>query len=581
VDRNDAKSTVKEIELAGEALPSHFIRNIIAEDLAAGKNQERVHTRFPPEPNGYLHIGHAKSICLNFGLAAEFEGKCNLRFDDTNPSKEDVEYVESIKEDVRWLGFDWADREYYASDYFEQLYQFAIQLIKAGKAFVCDLNADQMREYRGTLTEPGKNSPYRGRSVDENLDLFQRMRAGEFADGSRTLRAKIDMASPNINLRDPVMYRVLRATHHRTGDKWCIYPTYDFAHGQSDSIEGITHSICTLEFEDHRPLYDWYLDQLGIHHPQQIEFARLNLTYTVLSKRKLLQLVQQKHVTGWDDPRMPTLAGIRRRGYTPEAIRIFCERIGVAKRNSTVDIAMLEHCLREDLNKRARRVMAVLRPIKVVLENYPEGRVEELEAVNNPEDASMGTRKVPFSRELYIERDDFREEPPKGFFRLSPGKEVRLRYAYIIKCIGVVKDPETGAVTELRCTYDPETKSGSSQAQRKVKATIHWVSAEHALSAEARLYDHLFTKEDPDDVPEGADWLANFNAKSLEVIKEARVEPFLVNAKESELYQFERLGYFCVDPIDTAAGRLVFNRAVTLRDSWVKIEKSAKAGKRA
>ena len=581
MDRNDAKSTVKEIELAGETLPSHFIRNIITEDLAAGKNQERVHTRFPPEPNGYLHIGHAKSICLNFGLAAEFEGKCNLRFDDTNPSKEDVEYVESIKEDVRWLGFDWAGREYYASDYFEQLYQFAIQLIKAGKAFVCDLNADQMREYRGTLTEPGKNSPYRGRSVDENLDLFQRMRAGEFADGSRTLRAKIDMASPNINLRDPVMYRVLRATHHRTGDKWCIYPTYDFAHGQSDSIEGITHSICTLEFEDHRPLYDWYLDQLGIHHPQQIEFARLNLTYTVLSKRKLLQLVQQKHVTGWDDPRMPTLAGIRRRGYTPEAIRIFCERIGVAKRNSTVDIAMLEHCLREDLNKRARRVMAVLRPIKVVLENYPKGLVEELEAVNNPEDASMGTRKVPFSRDLYIERDDFREEPPKGFFRLSPGKEVRLRYAYIIKCIGVVKDPETGAVTELRCTYDSDTKSGSSQAQRKVKATIHWVSAQHALSAEARLYDHLFTKEDPDDVPEGADWLANFNAKSLEVIKEARVEPFLVNAKKSELYQFERLGYFCVDPIDTAAGRLVFNRAVTLRDSWVKIEKSAKAGKRA
>ncbi|HEX9662597.1 MAG TPA: glutamine--tRNA ligase/YqeY domain fusion protein [Candidatus Binatia bacterium] len=581
MDRNDAKSTVKEIELAAEALPSHFIRNIIAEDLAAGKNQERVHTRFPPEPNGYLHIGHAKSICLNFGLAAEFEGKCNLRFDDTNPSKEDVEYVESIKEDVRWLGFDWADREYYASDYFEQLYQFAIQLIKAGKAFVCDLNADQMREYRGTLTEPGKNSPYRGRSVNENLDLFQRMRAGEFADGSRTLRAKIDMASPNINLRDPVMYRVLRATHHRTGDRWCIYPTYDFAHGQSDSIEGITHSICTLEFEDHRPLYDWYLDQLGIHHPQQIEFARLNLTYTVLSKRKLLQLVQQKLVTGWDDPRMPTLAGIRRRGYTPQAIRIFCERIGVAKRNSTVDIAMLEHCLREDLNKRARRVMAVLRPIKVVLENYSEGTVEELEAVNNPEDASMGTRTVPFSRELYIERDDFREEPPKGFFRLSPGKEVRLRYAYIIKCIGIVKDPETGAVTELRCTYDPETKSGSPQAQRKVKATIHWVSAEHALSAEARLYDHLFTKEDPDDVPEGADWLANINAKSLEVIKEARVEPFLVNAKKSELYQFERLGYFCVDPVDTAAGRLVFNRAVTLRDSWVKIEKSAKAGRRA
>ena len=464
-----------------DTAPSHFIRNIVAEDLRHGKNQGRVHTRFPPEPNGYLHIGHAKSICLNFGLAAEFGGLCNLRFDDTNPSKEDVEYVDSIKEDVRWLGFDWDDREFYASDYFERLYEFALQLIKAGKAFVCDLTADQMREYRGTLTEPGKNSPYRDRSVEENLDLFQRMRAGEFADGSRTLRAKIDMASPNINMRDPVMYRVLRATHHRTGDKWCIYPTYDFAHGQSDSIEGITHSICTLEFEDHRPLYDWFLDQLGIHHPQQIEFARLNLTHTVLSKRKLLQLVQQGHVTGWDDPRMPTLAGFRRRGYTPEAIRNFCERIGVAKRNSVVDIAMLEHSLREDLNKRAPRVMAVLRPIKVVLENYPEGQVEELEAVNNPEDPSKGTRKVPFSRELYIEQDDFREEPPKGFFRLSPGKEVRLRYAYIIKCIGVVKDPKTGEVTELRCTYDAETKSGSSQSKRKVKATIHWVSAAHAL----------------------------------------------------------------------------------------------------
>ena len=499
-----------------DTAPSHFIRNIVAEDLKHGKNQGRVHTRFPPEPNGYLHIGHAKSICLNFGLAAEFGGLCNLRFDDTNPSKEDVEYVDSIKEDVRWLGFDWDDREFYASDYFEPLYQFAIQLIKAGKAFVCDLTADQMREYRGTLTEPGKNSPYRDRSVEENLDLFQRMRAGEFADGSRTLRAKIDMASPNINMRDPVMYRVLRATHHRTGDKWCIYPTYDFAHGQSDSIEGITHSICTLEFEDHRPLYDWFLDQLGIHHPQQIEFARLNLTHTVLSKRKLLQLVQQGHVTGWDDPRMPTLAGFRRRGYTPEAIRNFCERIGVAKRNSVVDIAMLEHSLREDLNKRAPRVMAVLRPIKVVLENYPEGQVEELEAVNNPEDPSKGTRKVPFSRELYIEQDDFREEPPKGFFRLSPGKEVRLRYAYIIKCIGVVKDPKTGEVTELRCTYDAETKSGSSQSKRKVKATIHWVSATHALPAEVRLYDHLFTKEDPDDVAEGSDWLANINSKSLE-----------------------------------------------------------------
>jgi glutaminyl-tRNA synthetase len=576
VDLNDSDLTDKGDSAGGEAAPSHFIRNIIAQDLAAGKNRERVHTRFPPEPNGYLHIGHAKSICLNFGLAAEFEGKCNLRFDDTNPSKEDVEYVESIKEDVRWLGFDWADREYYASDYFEQLYQFAIQLIKAGKAFVCDLNADQMREYRGTLTEPGRNSPFRDRSVEENLDLFQRMRAGEFADGSRTLRAKIDMASPNINLRDPVMYRVLRAAHHRTGDTWCIYPTYDFAHGQSDSIEGITHSICTLEFEDHRPLYDWYLDQLGIHHPQQIEFARLNLTYTVLSKRKLLQLVQQKHVTGWDDPRMPTLAGIRRRGYTPEAIRLFCERIGVAKRNSTVDIAMLEHCVREDLNKRARRVMAVLRPIKVVIENYPAGQVEELEAVNNPEDASMGTRSVPFSRELYIEQDDFREEPPKGFFRLSPGKEVRLRYAYIIKCVEVIKDPGSGTIAELRCTYDPETKSGSSQAQRKVKATIHWVSAGHAVGAEARLYDHLFTKEDPEDVPEGTDWLANLNPKSLEIIRAARVEPCLADAKPGELYQFERLGYFCVDAIDSGAGHLVFNRATTLRDTWAKIEKSAR-----
>jgi len=559
---------------AADTAPSHFIRNIVAEDLKHGKNQGRVHTRFPPEPNGYLHIGHAKSICLNFGLAAEFGGLCNLRFDDTNPSKEDVEYVDSIKEDVRWLGFDWDDREFYASDYFEQLYQFAIQLIKAGKAFVCDLNADQMREYRGTLTEPGKNSPYRDRSVEENLDLLQRMRAGEFADGSRTLRAKIDMASPNINMRDPVMYRVLRATHHRTGDTWCIYPTYDFAHGQSDSIEGITHSICTLEFEDHRPLYDWFLDQLGIHHPQQIEFARLNLTHTVLSKRKLLQLVQQGHVAGWDDPRMPTLAGFRRRGYTPEAIRNFCERIGVAKRNSVVDIAMLEHSLREDLNKRAPRVMAVLRPLKVVLENYPEGQGEELEAVNNPEDPSKGTRQVPFSREIYIEQDDFREEPPKGFFRLSPGKEVRLRYAYIIKCTEVVKDPITCEIKELRCLYDPETKSGSSQSKRKVKATIHWVSAAQALPAEVRLYDHLFTKEDPDDVPDGSDWLANINSKSLERLTECRVEPFLAEAKPGERFQFERLGYFCVDSEDSSAAELVFNRSVTLRDTWAKIQRA-------
>jgi glutaminyl-tRNA synthetase len=559
---------------SADTAPSHFIRNIVAEDLKQGKNQGRVHTRFPPEPNGYLHIGHAKSICLNFGLAVEFGGLCNLRFDDTNPSKEDVEYVDSIKEDVRWLGFDWDNREFYASDYFERLYEFAVQLIKTDKAFVCDLNGDQIREYRGTLTEPGRNSPYRNRSVEENLDLFHRMRAGEFADGSRTLRAKIDMASPNINMRDPVMYRVLRATHHRTGDKWCIYPTYDFAHGQSDSLEGITHSICTLEFEDHRPLYDWFLDQLNIHHPQQIEFARLNLTHTVMSKRKLLQLVQKEYVSGWDDPRMPTLAGMRRRGYTPEAIRNFCERIGVAKRNSVVEIAMLEHCVREDLNKRAPRVMAVLRPVKVVLENYPEGQVEELTAVNNPEDPARGTRTVPFSQVLYIEQDDFREEPPKGFFRLSPGKEVRLRYGYIIKCVGVDKDSLTGEIRQLRCTYDPETKSGSSQSGRKVKATIHWVSAAHALEAEVRLYDHLFTKEDPDDVPEGRDWLENINPQSLERLTSCRVEPYLANAKPGERYQFERLGYFCVDSDRSPA--LIFNRSVTLRDTWAKMEKQRK-----
>jgi glutaminyl-tRNA synthetase len=572
VDEIDAMVRNKESS-ASDGAPSHFIENIITEDLQAGRNGGRVHTRFPPEPNGYLHIGHAKSICLNFGLAAQFDGKCNLRFDDTNPSKEDVEYVESIKADVRWLGFDWQDREYYASDYFEQLYRFAIQLIESGDAFVCDLSADEMREYRGTLTEPGRNSPYRNRSVAENLDLFRRMRAGEFADGSRTLRAKIDMAAPNINLRDPVMYRVLRAMHHRTGDAWCIYPTYDFAHGQSDSIEGITHSICTLEFEDHRPLYDWYLDQLKIHHPQQIEFARLNLTYTVLSKRKLLQLVEQKRVAGWDDPRMPTIAGIRRRGYTPEAIRAFCERIGVAKRNSKVDIAMLEHSVREDLNKRARRVMAVLRPLRVVIENYPEGATEELLAVNNPEDPAMGTRNVPFSRVLYIEHDDFREQPPKGFFRLSPGKEVRLRYAYIIKCMEVIKDPASGAVIELRCTYDPETRSGSARAGRKVKATIHWVSAAHALEAEARLYDYLFSAEVADEVPDGADWLANLNPNSLEKVGNARVEPVLAGAKAGELYQFERLGYFCPDSVDSRPGHLVFNRTVTLRDSWAKLQR--------
>jgi glutaminyl-tRNA synthetase len=572
-------SVVKDVMAPTEAAPSNFIRNIVAEDIETGKHQGRVHTRFPPEPNGYLHIGHAKSICLNFGLAAEFGGVCNLRFDDTNPSKEDIEYVESIREDVRWLGFDWGDREYYASDYFDHLYQFAVQIIKAGKAYVCDLNADQMREYRGTLTEPGRNSPFRDRSIEENLDLFERMKRGEFPDGARTLRAKIDMASPNLNLRDPVMYRILHAAHHRTADRWCVYPTYDFAHGQSDSIEGITHSICTLEFEDHRPLYDWFLDQLGIHHPQQIEFARLNLSHTVLSKRKLLQLVQQNHVAGWDDPRMPSLAGFRRRGYTPEAIRAFCERIGVAKRNSTVDIAMLEHCLREDLNKRAARVMAVLRPIKVVIENYPAGQVENLEAVNNPEDSSSGTRLVPFSGVVYIEQDDFREEPPKGFFRLSPGREVRLRYAYIIKCVDVVKDRETGQLTELRCTYDPETKSGSSQSNRKVKATIHWVSAEHAKEAEVRMYDHLFSKEDPDDVPDGVDWLTNVNPKSLELLTECRVEPVLASAKIGELYQFERLGYFCVDSVDSSENKPVFNRTVTLRDSWANLQKAAKRSK--
>jgi glutaminyl-tRNA synthetase len=561
-----------------EAVSSNFIRTIVADDLEAEKHHGRVHTRFPPEPNGYLHIGHAKSICLNFGLAAEFGGLCNLRFDDTNPSKEDIEYVESIRDDVRWLGFDWGDREYYASDYFDRLYQFALQIIKIGKAYVCDLNSDQMREYRGTLTEPGRNSPFRERSIEENLDLFERMKAGEFPDGARTLRAKIDMASANLNLRDPVMYRILHASHHRTADRWCIYPTYDFAHGQSDSIEGITHSICTLEFEDHRPLYDWFLDHLGIHHPQQIEFARLNLSHTVLSKRKLLQLVQQNHVTGWDDPRMPTLAGLRRRGYTAEAIRTFCERIGVAKRNSTVDIAMLEHCLREDLNKRAARAMAVLRPIKVVIENYPTGQVENLEAVNNPEDPSSGTRLVPFSGIVYIEQDDFREEPPKGFFRLSTGREVRLRYAYIIKCVGLVKDPVTGQVTELRCTYDPETKSGSSQSNRKVKATIHWVSAEHAKKAEVRLYDHLFSKEDPDDVADGVDWLTNVNPKSLEVLTDCRVEPILANARVGERYQFERLGYFCVDSVHSTECKPVFNRTATLRDSWANLQKAA--GKR-
>ena len=560
---------------AASARPSNFIRTIIEEDLKLNKNEGRVHTRFPPEPNGYLHIGHAKSICLNFGLAAEYGGLCNLRFDDTNPSKEEVEYVESIKEDIRWLGFEWEDREYYASDYFDQLYEYAIQLIKDGKAYVCDLNAGQIREYRGTLTEPGRESPYRDRSVEENLGLFERMRAGEFEDGSRVLRAKIDMASGNLNMRDPVIYRILRASHHRTGDKWCIYPMYDWAHGQSDSIEGITHSLCSIEFEDHRPLYDWFLDALGIYHPQQIEFARLDLTYTVMSKRKLLELVEQRHVTGWDDPRMPTISGLRRRGYTPESIRDFSERIGMAKKKgSTADIAMLEHCLREDMNKRAPRVMAVLHPLRVVIDNYPEDQVEELEAVNNPEDPGMGSRSIPFSRVLYIEREDFREYPPKKFFRLAQGREVRLKHAYFIKCQRVVKDEKTGEPVELRCTYDPQTRGGSTPPDgRKVKGTLHWVSAAHSIEAEVRLYDHLFTKEDPGDVPDGSDFKDCLNPNSQETLNSCRVEPSLKGAAPGSRYQFLRQGYFCVDSVDSTNEKLVFNRTVSLRDTWAKIEK--------
>jgi len=551
-----------------------FIRQIVAEDLKTNKLSGRVVTRFPPEPNGYLHIGHAKSICLNFGIAAEFGGLCNLRFDDTNPEKEEEEYVNSIIEDVRWLGWDWADRLYYASDYFEQMYEYAVQLIKKGKAYVCDLTADQIRKYRGTLIEPGKDSPYRSRPVEENLALFERMRAGEFPDGSRTLRAKIDMSHPNLNMRDPVMYRILHATHHRTADKWCIYPMYDWAHGLEDSVERITHSICTLEFENHRPLYDWFLDQLDIFHPQQIEFARLNLTYTVMSKRKLLQLVQGARVSGWDDPRMPTICGLRRRGYSPQAIREFCRRIGVNKFNSTVDIALLEHCLREDLNKTSVRAMAVLRPLKVVIDNYPQSRVEELEAVNNPEDPGAGTRKVPFSRELYIERDDFRAEPPKKFYRLSPGREVRLRYAYFVTCKHAIKD-DNGQVVELHCTYDPATRGGDAPDGRKVKSTLHWVSAAHSLKAEVRLYDHLFSKENPDDVHEDGDFKTNLNPYSLKILSSCRVEPSLADAKPLSRYQFERLGYFCVDP-DSSGGKLIFNRTVPLRDPWAKIQKSQK-----
>jgi glutaminyl-tRNA synthetase len=562
---------------AAPTSPSNFIRDIILEDLKSSKYGGRVQTRFPPEPNGYLHIGHAKSICLNFGLAAEFGGKTNLRFDDTNPSKEETEYVESIKENVRWLGFDWEDRLFYASDYFDQLYEWAVKLIKAGKAYVDDLTAEEIRMHRGTLTEPGKDSPYRKRSVEENLDLFERMRAGEFPDGSRVLRAKIDMASPNLNMRDPVMYRILHAEHHRTGNKWCIYPMYDYAHGESDSIEEVTHSICTLEFEDHRPLYNWFIQQLGIFPSRQIEFDRLNLTYTLLSKRKLLQLVEEGHVSGWDDPRMPTIAGIKRRGYTPEAIRNFCGAIGVSKTNGSIELAMLEHFVREDLNKRAQRVMAVLRPLKVVIDNYPENQIEEMDAVNNPEDLSAGTRKVAFSRVLYIEQDDFREDPPKQYYRLSPGREVRLRYGYFVTSTSVVKNDQ-GEVVEVHCTYDPQTRGGNSPPDgRKVKSTIHWVSAAHAIDAEVRIYDNLFMKEDPNQTEAGQDFTANLNPKSLEILSNAKVEPCLANAEVESRYQFERLGYFCVDP-DSAPGKLVFNRTVALKDTWAKIEKKTEKG---
>jgi len=556
-----------------EAATTDFIRAIIDEDLRTGKFGGRVHTRFPPEPNGYLHIGHAKSICLNFGIAEDYGGKCNLRFDDTNPTKEEEEYIQSIIADVRWLGFDWEDRLFFASDYFEQMYEYAEQLIQAGKAYVDDLSAEEIRAYRGTLTKPGQNSPYRERSVAENLDLFRRMRAGEFADGSRVLRAKIDMASPNLNMRDPVIYRILHASHPRTGDAWCIYPMYDFAHGLEDSIEGITHSICTLEFEAHRPLYDWFLDELGIYHPQQIEFARLNLTYTVMSKRKLLYLVQRGDVSGWDDPRMPTLSGLRRRGCPPEAIREFSSRIGVAKSNSTVDVAFLEHCIRQNLNEYAPRAMAVLEPLKVVIDNYPEGQVEEFEADNHPQKPEMGTRQVPFSRELYIERADFMEEPPRKYFRLAPGREVRLKHAYYITCVGVVRD-EQGAVVELHCTYDPESRGGATPDGRKVRGTLHWVSAKHALDAEVRLYEHLFTKANPYEVEEGADFTANLNPNSLRTLTSCKVEPSLAHAAPGSRYQFMRQGYFCLDPVDSAGGALIFNRTVSMRDTWAKIQRA-------
>jgi len=567
---SDPNPSTPPLESAGR---SNFIRDIIIEDIRAGKHGGRVQTRFPPEPNGYLHIGHAKAIYLDFGLAAEFGGQCNLRFDDTNPSKEETEYVEAIMEDVKWLGFEW-DGLYYASDYFGQLYQWAVQLIKAGEAYVCDLSADEIREYRGTLTEPGRESPYRDRSVEENLDLFERMKNGEFPDGSRTLRAKIDMSSPNLNLRDPVMYRILHHNHHRTGSQWCIYPMYDYAHGQSDSIERVTHSMCTLEFDNNRPLYNWFIEHLDIFPSRQYEFDRLSLTYTLLSKRKLLKLVEDGHVTDWDDPRMPTLSGMRRRGYTPEAIRTFCANIGVSKTNGITQLTHLEHFLREDLNKHAPRVMAVLRPLRVVIDNYPDDLVEEMDAINNPEDESAGTRKVPFSKVLYIEQEDFREDPPKQFYRLAPGREVRLRYGYLITCRSVVKDAD-GKIVELQCTYDPATRGGTTPDGRKVKSTIHWVSAAHALNAQVHLYDNLFTKEDPNEVEEGQDFTANLNPNSLEVLTACKVEPSLRDAVPGMRYQFERMGYFCMDPT-SVSGKPVFNRTIGLRDAWARIEHRTK-----
>ena len=566
-EKNDETTTSDSI------VSTDFIRQAVKEDLRTNRFGGRVHTRFPPEPNGYLHLGNTTAFCLDFGIAEDFGGLCNLRFDDTNPTKENTEYVESMKKDVRWLGFDWEDREFYASDYFEQLYEYAVKLIRKGKAYVCDLSPDEIREYRGTLTEPGMDSPYRNRSVEENLDLFERMRAGEFPDASRTLRAKIDMTSPNLNMRDPVMYRILHATHYRQGDKWCIYPTYDFAHGQSDSIEGITHSLCSQEFEDHRPLYDWYLDELEIYHPRQIEFARRNFSYTVVSKRWLIRLVEEGHVNGWDDPRLPTLSGMRRRGYTPEAIRDFCNRIGMSKSDNLIDISLLEYCLRQDLNIRAPRVMAVLRPLKVIIDNYPEGKVEELDAENNPEDESTGSRKIPFSREIYIEREDFMEDPPRKYFRLAPGREVRLKHAYYITCVGVVKDEQTGEVTELHCTYDPKTRGGWSEDGRKVRGTLHWISTPHALEAEVRLFDYLFTKPNPNDVEAGSDFRESLNPNSLEVLASCRVESSLADAASGSHYQFLRTGYFCVDP-DSSDGKLVFNQTVTLRDTWAKIQRA-------